>query len=61
MSNITYSEDFVQTILKSKIIFQDKENWNTLMNNTFNSNFLWDKSVLEYEKVYYDTISKKRY
>ncbi|MDR1474352.1 MAG: glycogen synthase [Endomicrobium sp.] len=50
--NITYGENFVQTILKSKKIFEDKKNWNALMKNAFESNFSWDKSSIEYEKMY---------
>jgi starch synthase len=59
MFNITYGEDFVQTILKSYRIFKDKRNWNTLMLNALNSNFSWNKSVLEYEKMYNNLIANK--
>ncbi|MDR0724136.1 MAG: glycogen synthase [Endomicrobium sp.] len=57
--NITYGENFVQTILKSHKIFKDKRNWNTLMLNALNSDFSWDKSVLEYEKMYNSLIANK--
>ncbi|MDR1523066.1 MAG: glycogen synthase GlgA [Endomicrobium sp.] len=57
--NITYGENFVQTVLKSQKIFNDKQNWHTLMLNALNSNFSWDRSVLKYEKMYNDlTINK---
>ncbi|MDR3256547.1 MAG: glycogen synthase [Endomicrobium sp.] len=59
--NITYGENFVQTILKSEKIFKDKKNWNILMQNAFNSKFTWDKSVLEYEKMYQNVIHNKQY
>jgi starch synthase len=52
MFNITYGENFVRTILKSEKIFKDKKNWNTLMKNAFESNFSWEKSSIEYEKMY---------
>lgn len=61
MFNITYGENFVQTILKSEKIFKDKENWSTLMQNAFNSDFSWNKSVLEYEQMYKNLIDKKQY
>jgi starch synthase len=60
MFNITYGENFVQTILKSEKIFKDKENWNTLIQNAFKSNFSWDKSSLEYEKMYNIAVSNKQ-
>ncbi|MDR1695076.1 MAG: glycogen synthase GlgA [Endomicrobium sp.] len=61
MFNITYGENFVQTILKSEKIFNDKQDWAILMQNAFKSNFSWDRSVLEYEKMYRDLTDKKRY
>jgi starch synthase len=60
MFNITYGEDFVQTILKSEKIFKDKKNWNALTRNAFNSNFSWDKSSIEYGKMYNVTFLKKQ-
>jgi starch synthase len=60
MFNITYGENFVQTILKSEKIFKDKKNWNALIQNTFKSNFSWDKSSLEYEKMYNMTVLNKQ-
>lgn len=57
--NITYGENFVQTILKSHKIFKDEQNWHNLMLNALNSNFSWDKSVLKYEKMYNDLIVNK--
>ncbi|MCL2389857.1 MAG: glycogen synthase GlgA [Endomicrobia bacterium] len=61
MFNITYGEDFVQTILKSEKIFNDKQSWNTLVQNAFKSDFSWDKSVLEYDSMYSNLMDKKRY
>ncbi|MDR2436766.1 MAG: glycogen synthase [Endomicrobium sp.] len=60
MFNITYGESFVETILKSEKIFKDKKKWNTLIQNTFKSNFLWDKSSLEYEKMYNIVVLNKQ-
>jgi starch synthase len=59
--NITYGENFVQTILKSEKIFNDKPEWNTLMQNAFACNFSWDKSVLDYERMYASTADRKQY
>ncbi len=59
--NITYGENFVETILKSEKVFRDKRDWANLMQNAFDSNFSWDKSVLEYEQMYKDVINKKQY
>jgi glycogen synthase len=59
--NLSSGESFAQTMLKSQRIFEDKENWNILMQNAFNSNFAWDKSVIEYEKMYNRLIFKKQY
>ena len=61
MFNITYGENFVQTILKSEKIFRDKKNWNILMQNAMNCDFSWDKSVEKYHQMYKDTINKKRH
>lgn len=61
MFNITYGENFVQTILKSEKIFKDKNNWNALMKNAFNCDFSWNKSVIEYEKMYKNLLEKKKY
>ncbi|MDR0398854.1 MAG: glycogen synthase [Endomicrobium sp.] len=60
MFNITYGENFVQTILKSEKIFKDKKNWNVLIQNAFKSNFSWDKSSVEYEKMYNITVLNKQ-
>ena len=57
--NITYGENFVQTILKSDKIFKDKQNWNILMLNALNSDFSWDKSVFKYEKMYNNLVANK--
>ncbi len=59
--NITYGENFVQTILKSEKIFRDKNDWDPLVQNAMNCNFSWDRSVLEYEKMYEDVKNKKQY
>ncbi|MCL2484861.1 MAG: glycogen synthase GlgA [Endomicrobia bacterium] len=61
MFNITYGEDFVQTIRKSEEIFNDKQNWNALVQNAFTSDFSWDRSVLQYIEMYQNLIDKKRY
>jgi starch synthase len=58
--NITYGENFVQTILKSEKIFRDKDCWNILMQNSFACDFSWDKSVKRYIKMYSDVIENKR-
>ena len=50
--NITYGENFVQTILKSEK-YLDKT-IGTLCTKCTNCNFSWDRSVLEYEKMYED-------
>jgi starch synthase len=57
--NISYGENFVQTILKSDKIFKNKQNWNTLMLNALNSNFSWDKSIFKYEKMYNNLVVNK--
>ncbi|MDR1942014.1 MAG: hypothetical protein LBQ47_06785, partial [Endomicrobium sp.] len=59
--NITYGENFIETILKSEKIFNDKADWQILMQNAFDCNFSWDKSVLEYADMYAATAGKKRY
>ncbi|AKL97510.1 glycogen synthase [Endomicrobium proavitum] len=58
--NITYGENFVETILKSEKIFRDKASWSPLMQNAFNSNFSWDNSVIEYIKMYKNILKAKR-
>jgi glycogen synthase len=60
MFNITYGENFAQAILKSEKIFKDKKNWNVLIQNAFKSNFSWDKSSVEYEKMYNITVLNKQ-
>jgi len=59
--NITYGENFVQTILKSEKIFKSKPDWNSLMQNAFNSDFSWNKSVSEYQRMYQTVADKKQY
>lgn len=61
MFNITYGENFVQTILKSERIFKDKYNWSVLMQNAMNCDFSWKKSVERYRQMYEDTVNKKRH
>lgn len=61
MFNITYGENFVQTILKSEKIFRDKRDWDALMQNAMNSEFSWDKSVKQYQKMYEDVLNKKKH
>jgi len=58
--NITYGENFVETIFKSEKIFRNKSDWNSLMQNAFDSNFSWDNSVIEYEQMYNNIIKKVR-
>jgi starch synthase len=58
--NITYGENFVQTILKSEKIFADKIEWNALMQNAFACDFSWGKSVERYIKMYSDIAANKR-
>jgi starch synthase len=59
--NLTYGEDFVQTVYKSEKIFRDKKLWTSLMQNALNCNFSWDKSVLEYQDIYWDLINKRKF
>jgi starch synthase len=59
--NITYGENFVQTILKSEKIFRDKHNWNILVQNAMRSDFSWNKSVERYQQMYEETVNKKRH
>ena len=61
MFNITYGENFVETILKSERIFKDKYNWSVLMQNAMNCDFSWKKSVERYRQMYEDTVNKKRH
>ena len=61
MFNITYGENFVQTILKSEQIFRDKKNWDILVQNAMNCDFSWNKSVETYHRMYEDTVNKKRH
>ncbi|MDR3049929.1 MAG: glycogen synthase [Elusimicrobiota bacterium] len=56
--NLTYGENFVETIYKSEKIFKDKKLWGILMQNAFNCNFSWDKSGREYQNMYLDLIGK---
>ncbi|MDR0823087.1 MAG: glycogen synthase [Endomicrobium sp.] len=58
--NLTYGENFVQTILKAQKIFKDKALWKVLMQNAFNCDFAWSQSVLEYQKMYSDLINQKK-
>ena len=60
MFNITYGENFVQTILKSEKIFSDKPDWAVLTRNAIKSDFSWHKSVKEYEDMYKKVIDKKQ-
>ena len=59
--NITYGENFVQTILKSEKIFRNKDDWDSLVQNAFNSDFSWNRSVEEYQTMYENAIGKKRH
>ncbi|MDR2772973.1 MAG: starch synthase, partial [Elusimicrobiota bacterium] len=59
--NITYGENFVETILKSAQVFNDRHQWVQLMTNAFNSKFTWDDSVEYYQEMYQYLISKKEY
>ncbi|MDR1952013.1 MAG: glycogen synthase [Elusimicrobiota bacterium] len=59
--NITYGDNFVQTILKSEVVFRNKKQWKALMNNAFNSKFTWEDSVLHYQTMYLNLIEKKEY
>ncbi|MDR2772505.1 MAG: glycogen synthase [Elusimicrobiota bacterium] len=59
--NITYGENFVETILKSAQVFNDRHQWAQLMTNAFNSKFTWDDSVEYYQEMYQYLISKKEY
>jgi len=59
--NITYGENFVQTILKSEKIFRDKRDWMPLVQNAFNSDFSWKLSVYEYQSMYQNMIQNKQY
>ncbi|MCL2335628.1 MAG: glycosyltransferase, partial [Endomicrobia bacterium] len=61
MFNITYGENFVQTILKSEKIFADKQDWAALTNNAMKCDFSWDRSVKEYENMYRKVADKKQY
>ncbi|MDR2426050.1 MAG: glycogen synthase GlgA [Endomicrobium sp.] len=61
MFNITYGENFIQTILKSENIFRDKSNWDILVQNAMNCDFSWDKSVGQYHLMYEETRNKKRH
>ncbi|MDR2708789.1 MAG: glycogen synthase [Elusimicrobiota bacterium] len=58
--NITYGENFTQTILKAEAVFKNKKQWESLMNNAFDSKFSWEKSVLEYEDMYQELIDNKK-
>jgi len=61
MFNITYGENFVQTILKSEKIFLDKPDWNILTSNAMSCDFSWNKSVSEYQRMYQTVADKKQY
>ena len=58
--NISYGENFVQTVLKSEAVFRDKRQWAAVSNNAFNSKFSWNNSVMEYQRMYEDAVSKKK-
>jgi starch synthase len=58
--NITYGENFTQTILKAEVVFRDKAQWGRLMDNSFNSKFTWEKSVLEYQKMFEHLVEQKQ-
>lgn len=59
--NITYGENFVQTIYKSEKIFRDKNNWNTLVNNAINCKFSWDNSAIQYNEIYKNLSAYKEF
>jgi starch synthase len=52
MFNMTYGENFVQTIKKSEVIFRDKLVWEQLLKNAISCRFSWDNSAAEYRRIY---------
>jgi starch synthase len=58
--NITYGENFVETILKSEKVFRARDNWSALMQNAFACDFSWGKSVERYIKMYSGVMENKR-